>query len=167
MMKQPSCSSDAKRPRAYLASAMEYAPDGGVEWRREIIPVLERLGHTYYDATQVEYNLLTAEEKANFKNWKRNDHARFRQLMRKIIDHDLGELLEGADYVIARWDEWTKLGGGTHGEITCAYRAGIPVYFIAAIQRDQISGWILGCADEVFDDLPALASFLKKKYQSE
>lgn len=152
---------DGKQLCAYLAGAIEYAPDGGIAWRREIEPHLDRLGHAYYDATLAECNLLDTDEKRNFSNWKQMDLARFRRAMRKIIDHDLGHLLDRADYVIAYWDESTHKGGGTQGEITLAYRSGIPVYLVTALPPEAISGWILGCTEAVFPDIPSLIAFLQ------
>lgn len=155
---------DGKRFCAYLAGAIEYAPDGGVGWRREIEPHLDRLEHAYYDATLVEYELLDPEEKRNLSAWKRENPARFRRAMRKIIDHDLGHLLDRADYVIAYWDEWTRDGAGTQGEITLAYRSAIPVYLLTAIPPGKISGWILGCSEGVFTELELLVAFLRHTY---
>jgi hypothetical protein len=146
---------------AYLAGAIEHSPDGGVAWRREVERELDRLGHAYYDATLVECDLLEPEEKGNFLRWKSADFARFRRAMRKVIDHDLGELLGRADYVIVYWEEWTRDGGGTHGEITLAYRAGIPVYLVATIPVEQVSGWILGCCEAVFESFPSLFAHLE------
>jgi len=155
---------ERNRPRAYLAGAIEHAPDGGLAWRRRIERELERLGHAYYDATLVESGLLTDEEKRNFGKWKRTDLEKFRRVMRKIIDHDLAELVEHTDYVIAYWDEWTYKGGGTHGELTLAYHSGIPVYLVAAVPIEEISGWILGCCERVFENFVDLTGFLEESY---
>jgi len=149
---------------AYLAGAIEHAPDGGITWRRQIERELDRLGHTYYDATLVEANLLSPQEKCSFSLWKRTNLNRFRHAMRKIIDHDLGQLLDRADYVIAYWDEWTRLGGGTQGEITLAYQKGIPVYLVTTMPVEKVSGWVLGCCEAVFPDFPSLVAFLKSTY---
>jgi hypothetical protein len=153
-----------QRFRAYLAGAIEHAPDGGVGWRRRIEPELDRLGHSYYDATLAECDLLDAEERRGLAHWKHSDLDRFRRSMRKIIDHDLGELVGHADYVVAHWDEWTQSGGGTQGEITLAYHTRIPVYLVTPLSADQVSGWILGCCEAVFSDFPTLVELLEKAY---
>jgi len=163
-MKEPFHPRDGHRFCAYLAGAIEYAPDGGIAWRRRIEPELDRLGHSYYDATLIEADLLDPQEKCSFAQWKRTDLNRFRRAMRRSIDHDLRQLLARADYVIAFWDEWTHLGGGTQGEITLAYHSEIPVYLVTALPLEQVSGWILGCCEAVFADFPSLIEFLKKTW---
>jgi len=52
---------------AYLAGAIEYSPDLGRGWRKEITPFLrEDLGHGVYDPAEDERKSLTAEEQGRF-----------------------------------------------------------------------------------------------------
>ena len=53
-------------------------------------------------------------------------------------------------------DEAAARGAGTQGEITYAHRAGIPVYLVLGMPQEKISGWVLGCASEVFADFDQL-----------
>jgi hypothetical protein len=50
---------------------------------------------------------------------------------------------------------------GTAGELTLAYRMGIPVYLVLAMPPAAASSWILGCATEVFGDFDALKKHLR------
>ena len=87
--------------------------------------------------------------------------------IRKIIQFDLDLIENKADYVVCHLDDSAKVGvlsGGTPAELTFAYRKGIPVYLVTALAPDQISGWMLACADRVFDSVDTLKKFLLERY---
>jgi hypothetical protein len=151
--------------RAYLSGAMEHAPDGGRLWRDETEAFLrDRLGHAAYNPARDVRKNLTDAELAGFRGWKRTDPVRFRAVIRKIIHYDLDILERDADYVVCLWDEWSQRGGGTHGELTTAFRRGIPVYMVTRLPLDGISGWVLGCCAEIFPSFDALQEFLLHRY---
>lgn len=151
--------------RAYLSGAIEHAADGGRPWRRKLARVLRReLLHEVYDPAADEKKCLTDEEAAQFRRWKTEDPARFRQVVRKIIAWDLDQVEHAADYVIALWDRAAAQGGGTAGEVTLAHRLGKPVYLILAMPLEEASGWVLSAATEVFEDVDALAARLREKF---
>ncbi len=150
----------------YLCGAIEYSPDHGKAWRAEITPFLRSLGHEVYDPALDEKKTLTDEEVRDFRKWKSADLLRFQSTVRKIIDYDLDWIEHKCDYVVAYWDEYAGRGAGSQGELTAAYRRGIPVYFVTTIPIDKVSGWILGCATEVFTNFEELKSFLVEKYDS-
>jgi len=56
-------------------------------------------------------------------------------------------------------------GGGTHGELTVAYVNKIPVYLVLGVPLQDISGWIIGCATQIFTDFSSLKEFLLQTYQ--
>jgi len=144
---------------------MEYASDGGRAWREEMRGWLEEnLNHRVYDPTQVASRLLSGEELRHLPVWKVTDFDRFRKTMRLIINRDLDVMANQADYVVAFWDEAAARGGGTHAELTAAYRKGIPVYFVAGLPREQVSGWVLGCADKIFSSFEELKAYLAATY---
>jgi len=149
---------------AYLCGAIEYSPDHGKAWRAEITPFLNTLGHEVYDPALDEKKNLGEEEVREFRAWKANDLQRFQRTVRKIIDYDLDWIERRCDYIIAFWDEYAGRGAGTQGELTVAHRRGIPVYMVSAVPVAQISGWILGCATEVFGNFCELKNFLELKY---
>ena len=146
---------------AYLAGAIEHAPDGGEAWRRALIPFLrDELGWEVYDPTSQEAEWLTPEEKANFRRWKAEDFPRFQAAMRKVIAKDLSTL-ERSDLVICLWDEHCRDGGGTHGELTMAHHWRKPVHLVLMMPPVEVSSWILGCATEVHRDFEALKARLR------
>ena len=155
--------SDDGRPRAYLAGAMEHAPDRGRGWRARLAPVLAELGHGYYDPCEEELAVVTLEERERFREWKAAGHERFGPLMRRIIAHDLAAL-ESSDYLVCYWDEHARVSGGTPAEVTLAQVWGKPVYLVRAIARAEISAWVLGCATLTFDSLDDLSRYLKEEY---
>ena len=150
--------------KVYLAGSIEHAPDGGRGWRNRLTPFLEDcLGHSVYDPARDEKKNLTREEIGCFRSWKIEDPNRFRAVIRKIIDYDLA-ILSAADYVICHWDSYAALGGGTQGELTFARHRRIPVYMVRSVSLQEISGWVLGCADEVFGSFEELEGFLAARY---
>ncbi len=151
--------------RTYLAGAMEYAPDEGAAWRREMAGFIRKeLGHTCFNPCEEQDKVLTEEEIANFSHWKANDTARFRNTARKFIDLDLKTVIDHTDYLICLWDEYVTRGGGTHGELTISYYHNIPVYMVHTMPPSEISSWIIGCTTEMFADFSQLKSFLRETY---
>ncbi len=150
----------------YLCGAIEYSPDHGKAWRAEITPFLRSLGHDIYDPALDEKKNLTDEEVRDFRKWKAADLPRFQTTVRKIIGYDLDWIERKCDYIVAYWDEYAGRGAGSQGELTLAYRRGIPVYLVSAVPVENISGWILGCATEVFTGFAELKLSLANKYDS-
>jgi nucleoside 2-deoxyribosyltransferase len=147
----------------YLAGSIEYSPDLGKSWRAEITPALEALGHEVYDPAEDEQKNLTDTEVREFRAWKNSDLARFQQTVRKIIAYDLDLIEHHCDAIVCYWDEHAGRGAGTQGELTFAHRLGIPVYLICAIPVEQVSGWLLGCATEVFRTVEHFHEFAGKR----
>ena len=146
---------------AYLSGAIEYAPDHGKAWRAQVTPVLQELGWRVYDpALDEKKGLLTDEEVREFRSWKKTDLRRFQLTVRKIISYDIDWVERRCDCVIAYWDEHAGRGAGTQAELSFAHRRGIPVYLVCAVPVEQVSGWILGCATEVFSTFDELRGHL-------
>jgi non-canonical (house-cleaning) NTP pyrophosphatase len=152
---------------AYLCGPIEFADGGGRQWRREVAQfLLDGLGHRSYDPAHDETKNLSPEEVANFRGWKLTDAGRHRVAIRKIIHYDLDIIAGAADYLICYWSQAAPLSAGTAAEMTAAFRKGIPVYLVTPLAPQQLSGWMLGCADEVFASIEALKQFLLARYSS-
>ncbi|HVZ18713.1 MAG TPA: hypothetical protein VG897_16470 [Terriglobales bacterium] len=149
---------------AYLSGSIEYSPDYGKSWRADIAPFLRELGHDIYDPALDEKKNLDDHEVREFRHWKTTDLLRFQQTIRKIIAWDLDWIEQKTDYIICLWDAAAARGAGTHGELTIAHRLGIPVYLVLGMPLEQVSGWILGCATEVFENFEDLKVFLARQY---
>jgi hypothetical protein len=146
----------------YLSGAIEYAPDRGKGWRAEIAPFLQSLGHRVYDPAADQRKNLSEEEARDFRLWKTADLRRFQRTVRKIIAWDLDWIEHKADCVVAYWDQYASRGAGSQGELTLAHRRGIPVYLVCGMPVAEVSGWILGCATEVFANFDEFRAFLGK-----
>ncbi len=153
---------------AYLCGPIEFASDGGKMWRRKLMPFLrDALGHRVYDPAADEKKNLSEEEVRHFREWKKTDVEHFRRVVRKIIQFDLDLIENKADYVICHWNDAAGQSGGTPAELTVAHRKGIPVYLVTELPPEQISGWMLACADRVFASVDELKKFLLERYGRE
>ena len=145
----------------YLAGSIEYSPDLGKGWRAQLTPALKALGHEVYDPAEDELKNLTETEVREFRSWKKSDLPRFRRTVQKIIAYDLDLIEHRCNAIVCYWDQYAGRGAGTQGELTFAHRLGIPVYLICGMPVEQISGWLLGCATEVFTSFDELQEFLR------
>jgi len=146
----------------YLAGSIEYSPDLGKGWRAQITPVLKALGHEIYDPAEDEIKNLTPIEASGFRAWKQSDLPRFRRTIQKIIAYDLDLIEHQCDAIVCYWDQYAGRGAGTQGELTFAHRMGIPVYLVCGMPVEQISGWLLGCATEVFANFEEFHEFMNR-----
>lgn len=151
----------------YLSGSIEYSPDFGKGWRAQVAPLLKSLGHDVYDPAQDEKKNLTDVEVLEFRSWKKSDLPRFQRTVRKIIAYDLDLIEQRCDAVVCYWDQYAGKGAGTQGELTFAHRLGIPVYLICVLPVEEVSGWILGCASEVFKDFEQFGEFISGRVAPE
>src|ERR1700733_4193611 len=152
---------------AYLSGPIEYAEDGGRLWGRKLAPSLrEQLGPRVYAPAEDEKKNLSDEEAAHFREWKSSDVERFRRVVRKIIAFDLDIIENHADYVVCYWDALAK-SGGPSAELTLAHRKGIPLYMGSTLPSRELSGWMLGCSDQVFRSVEDLKEFLTARFARE
>ncbi len=150
---------------AFLCGGMENAPDGGRAWRERMRAWIQNsFNHRVYDPTQEAERILSEEQLKHLADWKTTDVERYRKVMRFIINHDLDVMANQADYVVCHWDEAAARGGGTQAELTSAYRKGIPVYLVTEMPAEQVSGWVVGCADKIFSSFDDLRAFLAQTY---
>ncbi|HCL00080.1 MAG TPA: hypothetical protein DHW42_08265 [Candidatus Marinimicrobia bacterium] len=153
--------------KAYLAGAIEHAPDHGNAWREEMAAFLKNeFGHHSYNPLIEEPKVLMPEESAQFRALKTQNLPEFRKIVRKLIRNDIKSILTEIDYIICLWDEYTEKGGGTYGELTFAFYHGIPVYMVTSMELANISGWILGCTTEYFESFEELKEFLREKFRT-
>jgi nucleoside 2-deoxyribosyltransferase len=148
----------------YLCGAIENSPDRGNSWRAEVTRLLHEFGHDVYDPAGDEKKDLTDEEAREYRGWKQTDLPRFQQTIRKVIQYDLDWVEERCDAMVAYWDEPAHKDAGTQGELTVAYRRGVPVYLVTRAPIEELSGWLLGCASQVFPGFEELREYLARKH---
>lgn len=132
----------------YLAGAMQYHPDGGIKWRRNLKHALNKKGYYCIDPTREENNLFLEDD------WKMiNDNFdRFQNNFRKIINNDL-YFVKMSGIIICHYDDF--LGGGTFHEIGQSYLLNKKLYLINVNKKplDKLSWWALGCCTKVVDSV--------------
>jgi hypothetical protein len=150
---------------AFLCGGMEYAPEGGRGWRERMRAWIQNsFNHRVYDPTQEAGRILSEEDLRDLAGWKTADVERYRKVMRFIINHDLDVMARQADYVVCYWGQAAARGGGTQAELTAAYRKGIPVYLVSELPTEEISGWVVSCADRIFSNFDDLKAYLANVY---
>jgi len=139
--------------KAYLSGAIEAASQEELSWRDDLkLWLKSTIGHDSIDPVQLSINLLAKENAKDFRSWKFSDLPKFKSIVRKIINQDIGAVLRESDYVICYWTPAVKEGGGTQGELTTAYLNNIPVYLVYTNDLTTLSSWIIGCTSEIFSD---------------
>jgi|TARA_B100001146_G_scaffold171149_1_gene152023 hypothetical protein len=152
---------------AYLSGAMEYAVDEGSGWRIDMTSWLSaHLGHDVIDPVKESRLLMLQENSTDYRTWKESDTERYRQFVRKCVDRDIRAVTEEVDYIICLWNANVLKGAGTHGEVTLAFQHNVPVYLVNQIPLIDLSGWIMACSSEIFNNFEELKAFLLEKYDS-
>jgi hypothetical protein len=150
--------------KAYLSGAMEFAHQEGADWRIALSHWLKtELNHSVYDPV-VESEILAKQYKATeYRSWKLRDPERYAGFIRRCVQRDL-EMVQQVDYLVCLWNEGVFKGAGTAGEVTLAFHSATPVYLVNQLKPEELSGWIMACSTERFNDFDALKQFLIQKY---
>ena len=152
---------------AYLSGAMEYAVDEGSGWRIDMSNWLSaHLGHKVIDPVEESRLLMIKEDSVDYRSWKESDTERYRQFVRQCVDRDIKAVTEEVDYIICLWNTDVFKGAGTHGEVTLAFQHNVPVYLVNQIPLTDLSGWIMACSSEIFNNFEDLKAFLLEKFDS-
>ena len=151
----------------YLSGAMEYAVDEGSGWRLDMTNWLSvNLGHDVIDPVEESRSLMLQKNSADYRTWKESDTERYRQIIRQCVERDIKAVPKEVDYIICLWNEDVFKGAGTHGEVTLAFQHNVPVYLVNQISLADLSGWIMACSSEIFNNFEDLKTFLLEKFDS-
>lgn len=153
---------------AYLSGGMEFAENYGADWRTEMSNWLSnKLDHAAFNPVEASDKFLSEKyPNTDFRLTKSNDLSLHREIAKEIVKLDCQEIILRSNYVICYYDESAQRGAGTKGELTIATIFGKPVYFVIGMDLEKIPSWVLGCADEIFNDFTALKNFLLKKFSA-
>jgi hypothetical protein len=152
---------------AYLSGAMEYAVDEGSGWRLNMANWLSaQLGHNVIDPVEESRLLMLQENSTDYRTWKESDTERYREFVRQCVDRDIRAVTKEVDYIICLWNEDVFKGAGTHGEVTLAFQHNVPVYLVNQIPLRDLSGWIMACSSEIFNNFEELKVFLLENFDS-
>jgi hypothetical protein len=109
---------------------------------------------------------MLQENSADYRAWKESDTERYRKFVRQCVDRDIKAVTEEVDYIICLWNADVFKGAGTHGEVTLAFQHNVPVYLVNQISLADLSGWIMACSSEIFNNFEELKAFLLEKFGS-
>ena len=150
---------------AYLSGAMEYADDEGEGWRKNITEWLtSNLDHSVINPVEESRLIISNTDSHDYRNWKETDLVRYKNFINKFVMRDIEAVTREANYIICLWNEEVFKGAGTHGEVTLAFEHSIPVYVVNQIPLTNLSGWIIACSTEIFENFEELKLFLLSKF---
>ena len=150
---------------AYLSGAMEYANDEGEGWRKDITEWLSKnLGHSVINPVEESRIIITNTNSHDYRNWKETDLARYKNFINQFVIRDIDAVTKEANYIICFWNEDVFKGAGTHGEVTLAFEHSIPVYVVNQVPLTDLSGWIIACSTDIFENFEELKLFLLSKF---
>jgi hypothetical protein len=150
---------------AYLSGAMEYADDEGEGWRKNITEWLtSNLDHSVINPVEESRLIISNTDSHDYRNWKETDLVRYKNFINKFVMRDIEAVTREANYIICLWNEEVFKGAGTHGEVTLAFEHSIPVYVVNQIPLTDLSGWIIACSTEIFENFEELKLFLLSKF---
>ena len=146
---------------------MEYAKNGGADWRKDITQwLIENLNHSVIDPVVESKNLIKNYNEKEFRGWKQTDPEKYIEIIRLAIKKDLDAVINKADYIICLWNENVFKGAGTHSEVTFAYYHNKPIYIVNKLPVKDLSGWIMSCATEIVNDFDSLKVLLNNRYHN-
>ena len=150
---------------AYLSGAIEYSHDEGEGWRNNITEWLaSKLHHSVINPVEESRLIISNTDSHNYRNWKETDLKRYKNFINKFVLRDIKAVTKEANYIICLWNKEVFKGAGTHGEVTLAFEHGIPVYVVNQVPLTDLSGWIIACSAEVFENFEELKLFLLRKF---
>jgi hypothetical protein len=150
---------------AYLSGAMEYADDEGEGWRKNITEWLtSNLDHSVINPVEESRLIISNTDSHDYRNWKETDLVRYKNFINKFVMRDIEAVTKEANYIICLWNKEVFKGAGTHGEVTLAFEHSIPVYVVNQIPLTDLSGWIIACSTEIFENFEELKLFLLSKF---
>ncbi len=150
---------------AYLSGAMEYADDEGEGWRKNITEWLTlNLDHSVINPVEESRLIISNTDSHDYRNWKETDLVRYKNFINKFVIRDIEAVTKEANYIICLWNKEVFKGAGTHGEVTLAFEHSIPVYVVNQIPLTNLSGWIIACSTEIFENFEELKLFLLSKF---
>ena len=150
---------------AYLSGAIEYSHDEGEGWRNNITEWLaSKLHHSVINPVEESRLIISNTDSHDYRNWKETDLERYKNFINKFVLRDIKAVTKEANYIICLWNKEVFKGAGTHGEVTLAFEHGIPVYVVNQVPLTDLSGWIIACSAEVFENFEELKLFLLRKF---
>lgn len=132
--------------RTYLIGPMDRVKDGGVGWRRRLIPELNKLGVIVFDPTNKPTRGVGIEDDKNRERIKDlKEQGRFEdaaELVKPIRTMDL-RMVDLSDFVIANLDMESH-ACGSYEEIFLANRQKKPILVHIEQGKENAAHWLFG-----------------------
>lgn len=159
-----------RKYKVYLSGPIENAQDNGVGWREELAPKLKDLGFDIFnpiDASDPILNRFMFKSVAEYNQAKSNEnlYGLYIAATDAFIQLDMDEV-RTSDILLVFLSK--TFSAGTAGEVTLAKHLNIPVigFLDTNTKVSDISGWTLGCIDEIYNtSFDAINSVLKHAAQ--
>lgn len=144
-----------KNRKVFLSGPMEYAPDGGADWRTIAEARFTQAGFRVFNPCNISEEVLKPHglDVPKYNELKKTidtnilDFAAYWSATQDIINVDLNEL-RTSDLVLAKVSKIAS--GGTSGELTLARHLGIPIVAFCEDPIDTVSGWVIGLSEHLF-----------------
>lgn len=156
--------------KAYLAGTMEFAPDDGVGWRKNITPFLEELGIIVLDPTdrpcRLSFATSATEELDMVKGIRSTgDFDKLASYVQEVVHQDL-RMVDLSDILIVYIDASVP-SVGTIDEFVTACNQRKPIFLFCKQGKKGVPIWLWGrmgkhWKDILCDDLEDVCSRLKR-----
>ena len=152
--------------RCYLIGAMDRVKDGGVGWRRQIIPKLNKLGVIVFDPTNKPTRGIGIEDSKNrdrISNLKkRGKYDEASDLAKPIRTMDL-RMVDTSDFIICNLDIDVH-ACGTYEELFLANREKKPILIHVEQGKTNVPHWLLATIphQHIFDSWTELLDYLSR-----
>jgi nucleoside 2-deoxyribosyltransferase len=137
-----------KHSLVYLSGPMDNAPDGGVEWRKKVTPILHKMGIGVLDPCNKP--AVGHKEDSTFRGQiqKLKDENKFeevRNLMKDVVGIDL-RMVDLAHFILVKVDPTIHMCG-TYWEVCYAVQQHKPIILFCEQGLNRIPNWLFGVAD--------------------
>jgi hypothetical protein len=132
-----------KNMRTYLVGAMDRVPDGGIQWRERITPILKEMNINVLNPCKkpidgVKEDINTRQEIEHYKETRQFD--KIRQKFGHIRNADL-RCVDVSDFIIAQIDMNVHMCG-SYEEITTANRQKKPILVWCKQGKQLAPNWL-------------------------
>ena len=149
--------------RTYLVGAMDRVPDGGVNWRNRITPVLESMNVSVLDPCDKPVHSIVEDQETRwwieyYKETKQ--YNKIRDVYGKIRNADL-RCVDVSDFIIAHIDISVH-ACGTYEEIVTANRQKKPILVWCEQGKQNAPNWLFFMLDHnhIFSSMQELLTYL-------
>jgi hypothetical protein len=133
-----------KNKICYAIGSMDRVNDGGIEWRRQLIPQLKEMGVKCIDPTNKPSCVgtpETPEERAMRRQWKLSgEYDKFVPHMKSIKRADM-RFVAIADFIVGRIDVPT-FAVGTYDELFGGNREKKPILLFNDMTKEDMPDWL-------------------------